>query len=202
MEGAARAPSARLFLAVRLSPECNASVGALVRELRPATAARGVDVTWIGADNLHVTLKFLGATPESQIAEIARVARAALAKFECFEVTAAGAGVFPNESRPKVFWVNLRDETGQLERMAYALDESLATIGFRREPYPFAPHLTIGRVKEGRQAGELLFRFKTRHFGSCIIREVVLYESKTHPEGAVYTSLERFPLTGDPIAPI
>lgn len=194
-----QAPSARLFLAARLSPECNESVGALVRELRPATAARGIDVTWVGAGNLHVTLKFLGATPESRIAEIARAARAALAGFECFEVTAAGVGVFPNESRPKVLWVNLSEDSsdfgeGQFERMARALDESLAAIGFRREPYPFTPHLTIGRVKEGRQVAELLFPFKTRHFGSSVIREVILYESRTDPAGAVYTVRDRFAL--------
>ncbi len=200
MEGVAHAQSARLFLAVRLSPECNERIGALVCELRPAAAACGVDVTWISPDNLHVTLKFLGATPESQIPEIARMARAALAKFECFEVTAAGVGVFPNESRPNVLWVDLRENSsihgaGQFARMAHALNESLAAAGFRREPYPFTPHLTIGRVKHGRQAGPLLFPFKTRRFGSCEIREVILYESKTRPAGAAYTIRERFVLS-------
>ena len=68
-------------------------------------------------------------------------------------------------------------------------------------PGDFAPeerewkgHLTLGRVKEGGTAADVLAPHRDKDFGITTVNEVVIYESKTRPQGAEYTPLARVAL--------
>ena len=112
---------------------------------------------------------------------------------------ARGVGSFPSGGRrPRVLWVGCG---GDLERLAAAVTEAdgaLHQIGWERERRPFQPHLTLGRVRDGRRGGEalttLLDEFREEPFGVWKVDEWVLYQSELQSTGAVYHRVGRFPL--------
>ena len=160
------------------------------------TAFGGGAVRWIPAENLHLTLKFLGDVEEAQVASIRSVLREALAGAAGFPVTARGLGVFPDARRPRVLWVGLAAR--ELVRIAGRVERALEPLGVERAAARFRPHATIGRWRRPETTGvdlrEELASWRDREFGTFRIDEVTLYRSVLRPAGAVYTALEVFPL--------
>ena len=76
------------------------------------------------------------------------------------------------------------------------LDYNLGQIGFETESKKFSPHLTLGRVKERGEIGQLGEAFSRAVFPpvKVAVSEFFLIESKLRPTGPVYTDLIRFPL--------
>lgn len=192
----------RLFFAVKLTDEVNGRIGEAVRRLKPGLEGKGLRVSWVREENLHVTLKFLGEVADAVVPALreagASVARAAASAL----VEARGMGAFPNETHPRVIWAGVRDESGLIPRLAHGVEDGLELLGFKRDPHGYTPHVTVGRVKEGRASvGEALFPFKQTLFGSATISEMVLYQSITGPEGSRYVPVERFQLSGESRGP-
>lgn len=153
-------------------------------------------VRWIPAENLHLTLKFLGNVEEAQVASIRSVLREALAGTAGFPVTAGGLGVFPDARRPRVLWVGLAGR--ELVRIAGRVERALEPLGVERATTQFRPHATIGRWRRPEATNvdlrEKLARWRDHEFGTFRIDEVMLFRSVLQPAGAVYTALEAFPL--------
>ena len=73
----------------------------------------------------------------------------------------------------------------------------MAGLGFEREARPFAPHVTLARVREPQRApmlAEALGRESARSFGAPLIDGIVLVRSDLSPKGARYTPLAEIPL--------
>lgn len=175
----------RLFVAVKLSSGINSKIAALLLGKEP-------DLAWVREENLHVTLKFLGATEPEKIGQIGGAMRESSALLPV-ETSARGLGVFPDERRARVLWVGLEDANAGLERMAQMLDQRLGALGFKREARAFSPHLTVARIKATRtptSVARLLKTHRETFFGSCLIDEVVLFESKTFSEGVRYSPVQ------------
>lgn len=184
-------PMIRTFLAVNLSVPTIRAVTEAQGELRQAVG-RSLRVAWVAPANLHLTVKFLGQT-EAEVAEaVGDVLARGLAAHRPFELKALGAGAFPDEHRPRVLWVGLRDESGALKALQDDVEQWMEALGFAREARPFAPHLTLGRVKEGHgSVAEALAPFRETVFGTSTIRDVTLYESRLRAKGAEYVVLRR-----------
>jgi 2'-5' RNA ligase len=186
----------RLFLAVNLAIATTRRIAEAVGRMRQAAERRGLRVGWVAPANLHVTLKFLGWTGADAVEAIGdRMARR-LAGVAPFEVAARGAGAFPDEAHARILWVGVDDPGGGLARLAAIADEHMAALGYPRETRPFSAHVTVGRVKEGRGADEVLAPFAKADFGSSSIGEVILYESQMRSTGSEYTALKRIGFEG------
>lgn len=183
----------RCFISVHLSDEIRSSIQKVIDDLRPQSRA----VRWVPAENLHLTLKFLGEVEEGMVDEIRRLLAAVCGKYGSFGITFRGTGVFPNPGRPRVIWIGM-DKDGSLGDLAREVDEAMAALGFERERRAFTPHLTIGRVKDGasvQPAMKALHTFRETLFGSIMVKEIHLMRSTLKPSGAVYTELAGFPLS-------
>ena len=181
----------RLFVALDIAEEVRSRLGALLNELRRSNP----DVKWVKPESLHVTLKFLGEQPESKFQHISE-ALGAIRPPGRFEMTLRGLGCFPNERRPRVFWVGV-EAPPQLGELAASVDEAMARLGIEREKRPFSPHLTLGRAREGGPPpapGPLWTRHLADDFGATAGNEFFLYQSKLSPAGSQYTRLRAFPL--------
>ncbi len=181
----------RLFVALDLSGEIRANVARLIERLRPA----GREMKWVNPDSMHLTLKFLGHQPETKLEEIS-TALAVVPVSGPVSLDFRGLGFFPNERRPRVFWVGV-EAPEALARLAQAIEQALAPLGIAAENRPFSPHLTLARLKEPRPMPRLieeLARLDTRAFGQMTATEFVLFESRLRPAGAQYTPLRMFPL--------
>jgi 2'-5' RNA ligase len=158
---------------------------------------RGVRARWTRPTNLHLTLKFLGATPTGRVEAAAAALRSAAAAHDPFVLTAAGIGVFPNPHRPRVLWAGLAGAVGALARLQAEIDRALEAVGFPCEARGFHGHLTLGRFAEGAGGGGIaaaVADHAAARFGSFDVRELVLFKSDLQPRGPVYTALARAPL--------
>ncbi|HEU0369455.1 MAG TPA: RNA 2',3'-cyclic phosphodiesterase, partial [Candidatus Acidoferrum sp.] len=110
-------------------------------------------------------------------------------------------GFFPNARRPTVVWAGLR-ALQELAALAGKIVTALAVCGVSPETRPFAPHLTLARLKDTRLSDALraqIERAQNRSFGKQIVRDFHLIESKLKSTGAEYTTLRSFPFAGEGI---
>ena len=183
----------RLFIAIETPPEIRELIGRLVAPLRALNAP----VKWEQNDKLHVTLKFLGDTPEEKVpAIIAALKSAAMKAPGPFLIRYTAPGMFPNRHRPRIIWIGVDDPRGVMTQVQSAVEQSLEQLGIQREQRPFHPHVTIGRVKGERIPDRLLEEVEnlTLHTDEVPVSEFTLVKSETKSDGSVYTVLERFPI--------
>jgi RNA 2',3'-cyclic 3'-phosphodiesterase len=179
----------RLFVAIEIPSEIRKAFAAFLAELRAVAPA----AKWVRAENLHVTLKFLGHTDPSNLEKIVEALRM-IRNSHPVTLEFCGLGFFPNERRPRVFWAGM-DAPPNLQPLAQAVDRGLHAIGFPLEERPFAPHLTLARFNPPGLPPALAAFAKqrgSRGFGSMTAREFHLIESKLNPSGAEYTTLQSF----------
>ena len=187
----------RCFVAVDLTTDVRAAIARAQTRVR--TAAAQADVRWVDPIQFHLTLKFLGAVPDERVPAVAAALGAAVADTRPLGLAAAGLGGFPSLKSARVLWAGITAGVAELARLAASLDRALAPLGFRSESRPFQGHLTIGRVRSprgGRVLAAAVEAAGASAFGSWTASEVVLYESRLKPTGAVYTPVSRHPLRG------
>ena len=180
----------RLFIAVKVpSPPS-------LRKILKHLEAMGRPVKPVSADNLHVTLKFLGDTNPTRIPVISDAVSEAVEKEKTFEGHIVGLGAFPRIQRPSVIWAGL-ENAEPLIRIAKSLEKELSELGFHPEQKPFHPHLTLARIKSKPPAelAELLNENSTTDFGVVSISRVELFQSELQPNGPRYTVLASAELT-------
>ena len=187
----------RCFVAVDVPPDVCARVTALTERLR--RAARRADVRWSNTGTLHVTLKFLGEVPDARVPAVERALAAVAVSHAPLALVAAGAGGFPSASRPRVLYVGILGEVDGLGRLAAAVDGALEALGFPGERRAFRGHLTVGRVRSPRGADGLAAALRAEAgaaAGTWTAGELVLYQSRLHPSGAVHDAVARLALAG------
>lgn len=183
----------RAFVAIRMNEQVEESVAKTVDELkRPLDGIR-----WVPRANLHITLKFLGASVDPhRLQQLTGGLRQLATKTAPFEVAATGVGAFPDLEHPRVIWVGLHSlESGALAALAARLETVAAEYGFEREKRRWSGHLTIGRVGDKNIAGktrDALNAARDREFGVSRIESLTLYRSHLGPNGASYEALATF----------
>lgn len=188
----------RLFVAVELEPAARAAVFAASQSLR-SRLPQGFHARWTAEQNIHLTMWFLGEIDEGRVPGV----RAALEKPFArapFSVTVGGAGAFPSSGRPAVLWVGVRADGGGLHALHGILADRLEPLGFERDRRPFAPHITVARVKDAGPGGAGAVRRALSGVGDGAVRshvsEVTLFQSRLLPKGASYEAVLRVPLIG------
>ena len=180
----------RLFVAIEIPEEIREAIAAFLKELR----AIAPQVKWVHAENLHLTLKFLGEVEAGKLGAI-RNTLAAIRTKHPVTLDFRGLGFFPNEKRPRVFWAGI-EASSNLKSLAAGMDHVLHRLGFPLEDRPFTPHLTLARFSLPGLPAKLLASTReneSRTFGSTTVSEFHLIESKLKPGGAEYTTLQSFP---------
>lgn len=129
----------RLFLAVPVPPDIAAAAFAL---LPPPVAA----LRRVRPELMHLTLAFLGDTPEAQLPEVIAAAEAAGAGQHTFEVVLDQAGRFPPNGAPRVIWLGVGEGRASLQALAERVVTALRERALRFEQRPFQPHLTLARI--------------------------------------------------------
>ena len=187
------AESVRAFVAIRMSSRVEDQIAGAIDEL--ARSSEGVK--WVRRENLHVTLKFLGAAVKPRKLEPLAGALHDVANSTTeFDTLARGVGGFPNLDRPRVVWVGLHGvEPGTLAALASRVEGAAAQCGFERERKRWTGHLTIGRVRDDRHLDGLRAAagaLRDREFGTSKIESLTLYRSHLGGEASRYEPLATF----------
>lgn len=186
----------RTFIAVDVGDTIRASAVGLQRRLERTAAG----VKWVEADNLHITLLFLGEVDELEVLRVCRAVAAVAQTTAPFTLVVEGLGAFPHTRRPKILWVGVKDGTEELRHLHEALEAPLLAMGaYRREERAYTPHLTLGRLSDEDRADRWAPVF-TKHAdwqaGETTVSEVLVMSSELRREGPVYTVLSRTQLGG------
>ncbi|MBI4981055.1 RNA 2',3'-cyclic phosphodiesterase [Candidatus Woesearchaeota archaeon] len=176
----------RLFVGIPLPEEVKA-------KLKPAlNALTETGVKAVPADNLHLTIKFLGDVEENKIQEICSKLEI-LAKYKPFLIKLKKINTF-GEKQIRVIWVGL--ESNEMVLLMKRANESLNYIrmdGHQEE----IPHLTLARVnkvKDNEELLNILKKYEKVELGEVLVDKFYLYESELTPEGPVYGIVKEFGL--------
>lgn len=188
----------RTFIAFKL-PE---KLIAALKTVQDRLESLGFDprcVRWVRPENIHLTLKFLGAVDPADRDPVSGALSDAAGSYGPFTYSAKGLGVFPGIHRPRVLWVGLSGEIERIAGFQKQLDQHLSALGYPEERRPFRGHLTLGRVKgkiDPKKLLDALGSFPAFASEPVIADRVIWFKSDLRPSGAVYTELAAAALTG------
>lgn len=107
---------------------------------------------WVHRDDYHVTLKFLGDTPQALLPAVGEALRRIAADAAPFRLVLDKPGTFGPSAAPRVLWLGVRTadtaSAGVPARLAAAVDAGMTSLGFAAETRPFRPHVTLARNRE------------------------------------------------------
>jgi 2'-5' RNA ligase len=174
----------RAFIAVDIPAEIKERIAGTAKEL----GSDGIRV--VAADQMHITLFFLGYLDAAQVDS----AKAIISDIDSkrFGISLNGMGTFAMK-RPRVIFANIRDGAKNLHDIYETVSDRLPAM-MKLEREEFTPHLTVARLKRfdstttGR-ARDFIDKYKDTDFGSFECAEVKLKQSVLTDEGAVHSDL-------------
>lgn len=182
----------RSFLAIEIPETLYPPMEELQEKLKETRA----DVKWVSPHNMHLTLKFFGAISSEKVAQASQIIEPIVAHYQPFSISISGLGCFPSRHRPRVIWLGINTGNREITLLQKEIEEKLSAAGFPAEERTFTPHLTMGRVRSGRNLSDLqplLVANQNWQVGAFAVREIVLFKSDLKPTGAIYTRLRTFP---------
>jgi 2'-5' RNA ligase len=201
----------RLFIAVPLGDGAREAVARLMTGLgAPADGGRSPDpaappaarLRWVRSANLHLTLRFLGATAAASIPALEAAVDRTARGWAPFEARLAGAGAFPSPARPRAVFLRVGEGAASLGALADRLAAELAAAGWPPAERPFAAHLTLARsdgVPGASEAVEALAAAASSLAAAWTVDRIVLFESLLGGGPARYVPLRIAFLDGGPL---
>lgn len=172
--------------------------------LRPPTAIRDAlldtmdgiaDARWQDDEQLHLTLRFIGAVDRPVAEDIA----AALATIHAPEpvVSLAGVGRFDRRGRTAILWAAATPHEA-LAALHRKVDQAIIRAGLQPEHRAYLPHITVARLARGASAELEVERWLARNAALTSapfpLTHLILYESHLSHDGAHYEPIARWPL--------
>jgi 2'-5' RNA ligase len=198
----------RLFIAVPLGDAARLAVADLMTGLgAPPDGGRSPDpaappsarLRWVRSANLHLTLRFLGATPADSIPALEAALDRAARAVAPFEARLSGAGAFPSPARPRAVFLRVDAGAARLAALADRLTAELAAGGWPPADRPFEAHLTLARsdgVPGAPAAVEALAAAAVALDAAWKVDRIVLFESLLGGGPARYVPLQSARLDG------
>ena len=127
----------RLFVAISL-PEP-------IRQRLALLAAGVPGAKWAKAENLHLTLRFIGDVDGRTYGDIVdALGHVAVPKFD---LQIEGVGQFGEKRRVDTLWAGIKPNDSLL-RLQGKVETALQRLGLEAERRKFHPHVTLARLKE------------------------------------------------------
>jgi 2'-5' RNA ligase len=180
----------RTFLAIDIDEHIRKGLA----EVGDLLAAQDARIICVAAENLHITLNFLGEVKDERIADVCRIAADVAATIEPFDFDVQGVLPVPPRGQLRMIWVGVRDTTGRMALLQKTLAAAFEGLGLKEEERTFRPHITLGRVKFARNPDAVRSAIAPQgdeDFGACRADEVIVFSSTLSPKGSIYTPLAR-----------
>jgi 2'-5' RNA ligase len=182
----------RLFAAIKLHP----TEAFLSRYYAVKRNLQDEKIKWVAPENIHITLKFLGETPDHHIPGINLALKEAANCFSPFRYELENIGIFGSSYKPRVIWMGIHDK-GVISELAASVFKQLEHIGIEKDRQNFVPHLTIARIKsiqDKKHFQEVIEKYREGGIQKEEVNQFHLFESILRPEGPEYTILKSFTL--------
>jgi len=180
----ARAETLRLFFALLPDEAVRAALAAVADEVVRGTGGRAPR-----AENLHLTVAFLGHLPVERLAELRAIGAAVAARVSSFDLTLTKLGVFRDAG---IAWLGAEQMPAELHELVESLRGDLRSHALPVERRAFQAHVTLvrrcTRARTGRELAPIAWR----------VDALALMASETLSEGARYRVIAAWPLAGAP----
>ena len=185
----------RTFLAIHIP--VGEEYPALVERLQRNLEHEQRNINWCKTNQIHLTLKFVGDTPDSDVPKIIDACQQVAQRHQPFAMDFNRTGIFGSNHSPRVLWLGMKDEPKAL----YALEEDVLdafdSLGYLRDRQNFVPHLTVCRIKTlvDKPFFQQVYRgIEQKTYLHADVKEMVYLQSFLQPTGAFYKTLKRIPL--------
>ena len=137
----------RLFLAVSPDEAARNRIDALHIQVERTVGDAAPALRWVAPAVAHLTVHFLGEIETTRVSALVAALESTV-PVELFDLTLGSPEVSPRKGPPRVIWMPVVSGVEPLTQVHRTLGERLARAGVPIEPRPFAPHLTIARVRD------------------------------------------------------
>jgi RNA 2',3'-cyclic 3'-phosphodiesterase len=193
--------SLRLFVAIELPDKQKQALAGLQDSMRSAVTRRFSDVRvrWTQPEGMHLTLKFLGATPSERLESVVNALASAVPDSPAFNLSLADAGSFTDRRPPQVIIAGVSGQTKGLYELAERIETAFAAAGWPREKRPFRAHITLARLPQDLSIATQRALFETTARvtldSGCgwPVDHVSLMQSHLGQHGPHYERIARFP---------
>lgn len=187
----------RLFIALKLNKEIQTAIHQIQKDFLPLN----LDIKWVEAANLHLTLSFLGTTSTDQISGIKTLLKEVAQTLTSTECHLSKLGAFPSLKKPRIFFVSLSDSAGVIADTAQSLKEKFTSPGFPKEQHTFLPHITLGRFRSAKNIN--IFHEKSQTYSlpqeTIAFNNLTLFKSTLTSAGPIYEIIEQLPFERTPL---
>jgi len=181
----------RCFVGVPIGQPLDRELRASLGPLKTATSADADELRWIDPDEWHLTLAFMGPTPESELPRLIEALIDVAANHAPFAIPTGGLGAFPSRREVRILWYGLADRSRRLAELAIAVRIAMDCD----TASPFRAHLTLARAKGDRGVTVPAATWKIPvPAGQLAVEELVLYRSHLGAGPATYEILASAPL--------
>lgn len=179
----------RLFIGIR-PPET-------IRDLLLDAMDDSADFRWQADEQLHLTLRFVGAVDRPQAEDLAH----ALGRLQTppFSLHIAGVGSFDHRNSGAL-WAGV-EPRAPVAALAAKIERACQAIGLQPEHRTFHPHITVARWS-GRRSRETRIWLERRsglRSPPFDVNEFILFESRLSRHGAHYETVARYSLLPDAV---
>jgi len=174
----------RLFIAIRPLEA--------IRDSLVDAMADSPELRWVGDEQLHLTLRFIGEV-ERPLADDIALALSRI-RAERFELRVAGVGIFEQRSGGAL-WAGVEPKP-PVAALAAKVERACVNAGLEPERRAFHPHITLARFKRDSARAARAFLERNRALASppFAVDRFILYESRLSRHGAHYEEIADYPL--------
>ena len=182
----------RTFLAVPVPRDVSSKKNMLYSTLENVDG----DINWVKNAQLHLTMKFLGHTPESTINDVIDHVEKITPNMNPFDLKIEETGCFPVPTRPRILWLGLKGNLDLLKSMVESIENVLEPLGFPKDSRDILPHITLARIKYPQKHTPNVDPFLKSSYDPIDfpVDRMQFFSSELLPSGAVHTILKTFPL--------
>jgi len=161
-----------------------------LRDVTAALVGAAPDVRPVADGLWHVTLRFMGEVEDA--APVIAALKTRLSDARVAPGRVMGVGAFPDRRRARIVWAGVL--APGIDAIARRVVSATAAFGDPPERHDFVPHVTLARLRDGRDLTKFLAAHAADEFGPAPFDEVVLFQSSLRRGGPEYEALETFRL--------
>jgi 2'-5' RNA ligase len=159
------------------------------------------DTKWVPAENLHITIEFLGDVPPESVAVLVDDLSSRLAQHDAAHVSFGSLQARPRLQRARMVWAEYADRGGRLGEIARSVSAAASSLGIATEERPFVAHATLVRARRPQPLSPEAISSATVSAQSALgedavmsVGHAILYKSTLTQAGAVYDTLAEIPI--------
>lgn len=154
------------------------------------------EVRWVKHSNLHLTVKFLGFTPENHIESLSEDLDSIAKANNPFDLSVSGTGCFPSEIKPSVLYLGLSGKIQKLSKLVKDTEALMKERGYPKLENDYFPHITVARIKYPQNFTPDVTSFLNSSYDSIDFRvkHLQFFSSEILPDRVFYNLLGTFPL--------